>query len=773
MNKKGKIIGLSLIAIMVVLLFTASISTAIANGKPDLVITDVRVDGNVICYTIKNIGDVAAPRSLTGLWIDGVYRASNMDKTLAPGEESDVCFPRYNYRGGEILVCADYPKQIDESEETNNCRTGPLPPPEKPDLKVFDKTETVVGSTFKVTYVVGNFGTANAGESVACVYINGVHQAGKDVTISALAAGDCTGPITVGPFNCSCGGEINVTVCADNYNNVDESDETNNCLTNYDVECPCPDLIIIGKDETVNTTANTFNVTFKVKNNGTAAAVNTSKACIYINGAHQAGKDVNVSALAVGIEESFDVGPFNCPPCGDTKQVKVCADNYDNVSESNEANNCMENTVECPCPDLIIIDKDETVNTTANTFNVTFKVKNNGTAAAVNTSKACIYINGAHQAGKDVNVSALAVGIEESFDVGPFNCPPCGDTKQVKVCADNYDNVSESNEANNCMENTVECPCPDLIIIDKDETVNTTANTFNVTFKVKNNGTAAAVNTSKACIYIDCVHVKDVNVSALTVGIEEEFDVGPFNCPPCGETKQVKVCADNYDNVSESNETNNCMENTVECPCPDLIISYKNETVNTTANTFNVTFKVKNNGTAAAVNTSKACIYIAGAHQAGKDVDVSALTVGAEEPFDVGPFNCPCGTTVVVKVCADNYGNVSESNETNNCMVNTVVCPPCPCIEPDLIIPNVWTVGNIIHYNITNQGGAAAPRSLTGLWVDGAYRASNMDKPLAPGEESNEVFARYNYRGGEILVCADYPGLIEEANDGNNCWPIV
>jgi subtilase family serine protease len=461
MNKKGKIIGLALVAIMVVSLFAVAIPSITArpngDGKPDLIITDIKVVGNRIHYTIENIGTADAPKSYTGLWVDGKYGARDRVDPLGEGEESDEVFARENYEGGVIRVCADYRDKIDESNENNNCRTGPLPPPEKSDLTVVEKTETVVDSTFKVTYVVGNFGTANAGESVACVYINGVHQVDKDVTVSALAAGDCSGPITVGPFNCSCGGEINVTVCADNYNAVDESDETNNCLTNYDVECPCPDLIIIDKDETFNETANTFNVTFKVKNNGNAAAVNTSKACIYIDGDHQTGKDVNVSALAKGAVEPFDVGPFDCPPCGETKEVKVCADNYDNVSESNETNNCMVNTVECPCPDLIIIEKDETFNTTANTFNVTFKVKNNGNADVVNTSKACIYIDSVHQAGKDVNVSALAKGAVEPFDVGPFDCPPCGETKEVKVCADNYGNVSESDETNNCAVNTVVC----------------------------------------------------------------------------------------------------------------------------------------------------------------------------------------------------------------------------------------------------------------------------------------------------------------------------
>jgi subtilase family serine protease len=151
--------------------------------------------------------------------------------------------------------------------------------------------------------------------------------------------------------------------------------------------------------------------------------------------------------------------------------------------------------------------------------------------------------------------------------------------------------------------------------------------------------------------------------------------------------------------------------------------------------------------------------------------DTPALAPGADvEHTTATAFNCdPDGADVTVT--ADSAAVVDECDETNNEMTNVAIC----LCGPDLVITNCNPVGNRIHYTIKNIGGEPVPRSLTGLWIDGVYRASDMVGPLAPGAVSVEVFARYNYRGGNIEVCADYPGQIEEANGGNNCcnWPLI
>jgi subtilase family serine protease len=151
-----------------------------------------------------------------------------------------------------------------------------------------------------------------------------------------------------------------------------------------------------------------------------------------------------------------------------------------------------------------------------------------------------------------------------------------------------------------------------------------------------------------------------------------------FNCP-CGTTVTVKVCADEGDAVDESDETNNCLENAFNCPpCPgepDLIITAKSETL--TDSMLEVTYTVANNGGVDA-GASTTCIYVDGTEVATDPVGALAAGATHEGTVVIDPFNCPCGTTITIKVCADKDGTVDEGDETNNCRENTFSCSSCP-----------------------------------------------------------------------------------------------
>jgi subtilase family serine protease len=334
----------------------------------------------------------------------------------------------------------------------------------------------------------------------------------------------------------------------------------------------------------------------------------------------------------------------------------------------------------------------------------------------------------------------------------------------VTVAADHYNDVEECDEENNILQNEFHCPAPDLVITYKYETVNPEDCTFTVTYTIHNNGNCIA-GPSDTTIWIDGVAFLEDPVPPLAPCETYTNEVGPFDCPPC-QIVTIGVEADNYDDVEECNEENNLLENEFHCPAPDLEIIEKFETVNHEDCTFTVTFVVANFGFCMA-GESVACVYIDGVHQ-DADVDVGPLAADeCTDPIEVGPFDCPLGEDIEVEVCADNYDAVEECDEENNCMTNILPCPGVPL--PDLVITNCEPVGNRIHYTIANIGTADAPRSITGLWIDDIYRASEMDDPLEPGDELPGVFARYNYRGGDIRVCADYQNRIEEANEGNNC----
>lgn len=108
----------------------------------------------------------------------------------------------------------------------------------------------------------------------------------------------------------------------------------------------------------------------------------------------------------------------------------------------------------------------------------------------------------------------------------------------------------------------------------------------------------------------------------------------------------------------------------VEYKMPDLVITEKSEALED--GTFTVTYTVANVGDGDA-GASDTTIYIDGT--AVMEDHVPALAAAGESYTNtVGPFDCPCGTTITVTVCADNDDVVEECNEENNCMENELEC---------------------------------------------------------------------------------------------------
>ena len=432
---------------------------------------------------------------------------------------------------------------------TNGTYTCAAP---KPDLNITEKFETLLeDGTFTVTYTVKNIGDGDAGASNTTITIDGVDV--LEDPVPALASGEWH-TNTVGPFECPCDTTVNVTVCADNENVVDESDEANNCMVNF-VECPpCPkpDLNITEKsEEWVSLVDKTYNITYTVCNlgEGDAGASNTT---ITIDGVDVL--EDPVPALAPGECYTNTVGPFTMS--GNNDIIKVCADNDNAVIESNEGNNCLENEFAYPgMPDLVITEKsEEWVSLADNTYNVTYTVKNIGGAKA-NASITCIYIDGIN--GKNDNVGELLAGASYTNTVGPFTMS--GDNDTINVCADCEGNVTEIDENNNCTENIFKYLKPDLVITGKlEEWVNFDEKTYNVTYTLKSigEGPACASNTS---IKIDGVEKATDSVPELAAGASYTSTVGPFTMS--GNKDTISVCADKDNIVDESNEANNCMEN--------------------------------------------------------------------------------------------------------------------------------------------------------------------------------------------------------------------
>ena len=428
---------------------------------------------------------------------------------------------------------------------TINCTA---PAAAQPDL-VVEKSVELVDGMFIVSYTVTNIGCGPAAESTTCKYVNGTLM--ETQTCPVLDSGESHSG-AFDPEPCPCGETLNVTVCADNENVVDESDETNNCEVNI-VKCPgIPDLVV---EKSVAIEDGMFIVSYTVTNIGCGPA-GESTTCKYVNSTLMETQTCPVLGSGESHSGAFDPEPCLC---GETLNVTVCADNENVVDESDETNNCEVNIVRCPgIPDLMV---EKSVELVDGMFIVSYTVTNIGCGPAAE-STTCKYVNGTLMETQTCPVLDSGESHSGAFDPEPC---PCGETLNVTVCADNENVVEESDETNNCEVNIVDCPPspePDLNITDKFETLLADGN-FTVNYTVKNIGGGDA-DASNTTIYIDGVNVLEDPVPALASGNSYTNTVGPFDCP-CDQTLNIKVCADNDNVVSESNEANNCMANELEC----------------------------------------------------------------------------------------------------------------------------------------------------------------------------------------------------------------
>jgi hypothetical protein len=124
---------------------------------PDLVITAVKgneISGTLynVSYTVKNIGEVDAALSSTGLLVDGSLKETMPIDVLTPGEEKTYTFTSEISQTDTVdhlLVCADYCGAVVELDETNNCMIG-----RQFDVKIYVDTKgiDVYAVQYRLTY---------------------------------------------------------------------------------------------------------------------------------------------------------------------------------------------------------------------------------------------------------------------------------------------------------------------------------------------------------------------------------------------------------------------------------------------------------------------------------------------------------------------------------------------------------------------------------------------------------------------------------------------
>ncbi|VUT27733.1 MAG: hypothetical protein SYNGOMJ08_00283 [Candidatus Syntrophoarchaeum sp. GoM_oil] len=203
---------------------------------------------------------------------------------------------------------------------------------------------------------------------------------------------------------------------------------------------------------------------------------------------------------------------------------------------------------------------------------------------------------------------------------------------------------------------------PDLAITEKSEEWNDQVNkTYNITYTVKNIGDGDA-SESNTTITIDGVDVIEDPVPALAAGTSHTATLGPFTMSGDGDT--VLACADNDNEIDESNEMNNCLENTFTFEGkPDFTVTGITTPTNIRAEVINpITAVVKNIGLANAES------FDVTLEVDGSVVDtVTVTSLIADDSTTVELLWTP-GTTgnPTLTVTADSNNAVGESDETNN-----------------------------------------------------------------------------------------------------------
>ncbi len=213
---------------------------------------------------------------------------------------------------------------------------------EMPDLTVTEKSEELLeDGNFTVNYTVANIGDENASASNTTIYIDGVST--LEDPVPALSV-DENYTNTVGSFNCPCGTNVTVRVCADSGNVIEESNETNNCLEN-EFEClPCkPDLTVTAITMPARLRADVINpIGAVIENIGSEDATSFN---VTLEADGTAVDTVTVTVTSLNVTENTTVKFLWTPTATGNCTLNVTADATGEIDESDETNNSLTKDV--------------------------------------------------------------------------------------------------------------------------------------------------------------------------------------------------------------------------------------------------------------------------------------------------------------------------------------------------------------------------------------------------------------------------------------------
>ena len=648
---------------------TENITTTVV-AVSDIVITDMKWssldinDGDAVTFnaTIKNngTGNISGSfyntfyidgSSIGGKWVNGLSAADsiniNQTWTAIPGNHT-------------ISMLADSNNDVFEFNETNNNRSEALPGIEYADLIVSGLTWTpsnfTDGEIVTFNAVIENIGIGDTSRTFNTRFLIDDVSIGEK-SISGLTSVSST---SVAQTWSATPGEHKIKAMVDSNLWVAESNESNNTMELNLTRVDLADLIVSSLSWTPSNFTDGEPVTFTaaIENIGAGNTTKDIRTTFYIDDISIGYKSISglASSSSATITQTWSATP------GEHK-IKAIVDSNLWVAESNESNNTMElNLTRVDLADLIVSDLTWTPANFSDGEVVTFTASVNNTGIGNTTRGFYIkFLVDGTSIGEQY-LSGLASSSSRNV-IQTWTATP--GEHIIKAEVDSRKNVVESNETNNLLEfNLSKVNQSDLIVSGLTWTPSTFIDGQSVKFNVtiENIGIGNISRAFYTSFLIDNVLIGGRWFSGLASGSSANADTTWIATP--GE-HTIKAVVDFYNNVAESNETNNSLEfNLNKIDQADLIVSSLTWTPSDFTEgqvvTFNAVIENAGNG-----NTTRGFYtrFLIDENYIG-DRYFSGLSSGSSTLISQTWVATPGDHTIKAVVDANNH--VSESNETNN-----------------------------------------------------------------------------------------------------------
>jgi subtilase family serine protease len=759
---------------------------------------------------------------LVSLVVDGKNIQSRYIQGLAANSSEDVPF-NWLIRGGsnQIKVIADTNNNIVEKNETNNEFSRNIASFATPDIQVTDlqivpSTGLKDGSEIEIIATIANMGTGGTAKSFWVGFSIDDANAGRISIPGLQKAGDSGDSKNIKLTASLKAGNSNITVKADTYDSVGESDETNNTKELAIPPIEMPNLKVT--DLTINSQGlcdgRELIARFKLSNVGSGSTERDIYSIFYVDD-KQMSFWTHPGGLASGAStEVIAKWPF----AAGTKKLSVQIDPYNNISESNLSDNEMSIVLpDVPLADITVsaLGWEPRLYALNDLVTVYAVIKNSGQGRTEKSFEVNFRVDDLHVHTGTVDVP-LDPGATESVSFSWKGKPG----KELKIVADhtNLINEGEAGEQNNIKtEELPEIPLPDLEVQELtwvDPVSPSQGDIVSFHAKIKNKGKAYA-NAFQIALYVDNRQADSRKImGGLWADLDVELDLNWTITAFSGTTAEIKVIADNYKSIPESADTraDNTLTKVMTLNIPGVdfkmesIEIKKGDTVITSTDavapgdilTFTATLSNQGPG-----NYSKPVdIGFYTGWKLFKNVKLNSIDSGQTKSVSA-EWEVPKGQYHDLKVVADTYDMIPEilGGESNNTLVSALPKVP-PESKPELIIKSVtndfdaskadYKEGDPINFDIQVQNTGTADiadnipvvmnvktESLTKshtFYIIGGLKASETKSASALDFNGLPIAAQWPViprDSAQFTISADPYDKIDETNESNNSYALT